>query len=98
MVRATTVVAGVPEMTGGRLLPPPLPPDVATVSEKGGNEVCSEPSLALMTMPDVVPTLPLAGVPESRPVEVLKVAHAGRLAMDQVRARPSGSLPDGVKL
>ena len=94
---ATTVVAGVPDITGARLPPPPDPP-AATVIEKDGSEVFREPSLALMTMPDVVPTLLLAGVPESLPVEVLKLAHAGRLAMDHVSARPSGSLPDGVKL
>jgi hypothetical protein len=30
-----------------------------------------------MTIPEVVPTSPLPGVPDSRPVLVLKLAHEG---------------------
>ncbi len=37
-----------------------------------------------MMMFEYVPTCVEAGVPDSRPVEVLKVAHAGRLKIEKV--------------
>src|SRR5688500_11539016 len=60
-----------------------------------GSEVRFVPSLALITMLEYVPTLVAVGVPVSAPVEVLKVAQAGRLLIDHVSARPSGSEPVG---
>src|SRR5690242_423276 len=49
-----------------------------------------------MTMPLVVPTSPIAGVPVSAPVLVLNDAHAGLFAMLNVNELPSGSLAVGV--
>jgi len=59
------------------------------------SEALAEPSLTLMTMPVVVPTSPAPGVPASKPVAVLNVAHAGRFAMLNVNVLPSGSLAVG---
>ncbi len=66
-----------------------------TVIENGASEVLSEPSLAVMMMFDVVPAAVLDGVPESRPEALLKPAHDGLLAMDQISVWPSGSDPVG---
>ncbi len=45
-----------------------------------------------------VPAVPAPGVPESVPVAVLKLAHAGLLLMLKVNGSPFGSLAVGVKL
>jgi hypothetical protein len=50
-----------------------------------------------MTMLEKVPTLAVAGVPESLPVELLKFAHDGRFATEKVSALPLGELAVGVK-
>ena len=80
-------------MTGGRLLPV-----ASTVIEKGGSELLSLPSLTLMTMFDVVPSLEMPGAAVSRPVFVLNAAHAGRFLIEKVSLLPSGSLATGMKL
>ncbi len=77
-------MAGLPEMVGGRLAG-------FTTMPKAGSDALAEPSLTLMTMLRYGPIALAAGVPASRPVLVLKVAHAGRLAMLNVSALPSGS-------
>jgi hypothetical protein len=45
-----------------------------------------------------VPAKLVSGVPDSRPVEVLKVAQVGLLVIEKVRASPSGSEALGWKL
>jgi hypothetical protein len=50
-----------------------------------------------MTMPDVVPTFALVGVPLSRPVVVLNVAQAGLFRMLNVSVSPSLSVAVGWK-
>lgn len=52
--------------------------------------------LTLIVMPLVVPMSAAAGVPSSPPVELLKVAHPGRLAMLNVKVPPLTSLALGV--
>src|SRR5262245_51033947 len=69
-----------------------------TVRSNAARDAVALPSLTEMTMPDVVPASPAAGVPESLPVVVLNVAHAGVLLMLNVMVSPSASAADGVKL
>jgi hypothetical protein len=84
---ATAVVAGVPEMVGGG-----VDFDPVTVMENAGNEADAEPLLTLITMPEVVPTLVIAGVPLRLPVEASNVAHEGRLLTEKSMApAPEGS-------
>ncbi len=78
---ATTVVAGDPEIVGGRLAA--VPP--VTVIEKAGRDAEENPSLTLMTMLEVVAAV--VGLPLSRPLNALNVAHAGRLAIVNLRKR-----------
>ena len=47
---------------------------------------------------EYVPTLPAPGVPDSVPVLLLKLSHAGRFATLKVSLSPSGSEAAGVKL
>jgi hypothetical protein len=82
-------VDGVPEIVGGRLAA------ADTVIEKEASAALSEPSLTPITMPDVVPTCVLEGVPDSLPVEVLKVAQLGLLVIEKVSTCPSGSAAAG---
>lgn len=84
---ATTVVAGVPEMVGGGAAFDPV-----TVIENAGRAADAEPLLTLITMPEVVPTLVIAGVPLRVPVEAMNVAHEGRLLTEKTMApAPEGS-------
>ena len=53
------------------------------------------PSVTEMTIPEVVPTLAVAGVPLSWPVVALKAAHAGLLTIENVRLLP---VAVGIKL
>lgn len=68
-------------------------PDTVILNE--GSEVDETPSVATIMIDENVPAA--VGVPESKPLDVLKLAHAGLLRMDQVRALPSGSFPVGWK-
>src|SRR5262245_16167612 len=61
----------------------------------GASAVLTLPSLTLMVMPDVVPIFAVAGVPLSRPVVPLNVAHAGLFAMEYVSGSASASLAEG---
>src|SRR5687768_1496194 len=70
----------------------------ATVIANAGSVAPALPSLTLMTMLEYVPTLAAAGVPESWPVAVLKLAHAGRFAIENVNASPFASDALGRKL
>src|SRR5262245_30173685 len=83
-------VAGVPEIVGGRL------GAALTVMAKGGSETLLVPSLTLIAILLNAPTFAAAGVPVSRPVAVLNVAHVGRFAIANVSAPPSGSLAVGA--
>ena len=62
-----------------------------TVMENAGNEALDAPSATLTTMPAYVPTLAAVGVPESWPVLVSKVAHAGLPTIENVRVPPAAS-------
>jgi hypothetical protein len=62
------------------------------------NDVRLVPSLAVIVMFENVPTFDVLGVPASAPVVALNDAQLGRLVIDQVSARPSGSEPLGRKL
>ena len=53
----------------------------ATVMLNEGRVAVRLPSLPVMAMFANVPALVLPGVPDSRPVEALNVAHEGRLAI-----------------
>jgi hypothetical protein len=85
------LVVGVPEITGARL-------DVdapVTLIENAGRLADLLPSEALMTMPEVVPTCELAGVPLKRPVVLLKLAHEGLFVMEKTSESPFESLAVG---
>jgi hypothetical protein len=91
-VPTVTAVDGVPVIVGATLLVGPL-----TVMLKGGSDTDLLPSLTEITMLLYVPTLVAPGVPRSRPVAVLHVAHAGWLRIENVSVLPSGSLATGRK-
>lgn len=64
----------------------------ATAMENGARETLAVPSDTEIVMPlYLVPARLLAGLPESRPVELLNVAQVGRLAIEKVSVLPSGS-------
>src|SRR5512138_2501278 len=67
-----------------------------TAMEKARKDVVERPSLTRITMLEYVPACALVGVPDNRPVEVLNVAHEGRLEMLNVSRSPFGSLALGV--
>jgi hypothetical protein len=50
-----------------------------------------------MTMPEVVATCLLEGVPESAPVDVLKLAQVGLFTILNFSVSVSASVADGVK-
>jgi hypothetical protein len=86
---AVTLLAGVPVMVGAVL------GGALTVIANEGNDVVALPSLTRMTMPDVVPTFAVVGVPLKRPVVVLNEAHAGLLWMLNVSGSLFASLAAG---
>ena len=86
-VPAVTVVGGVPLITGGG-----GGVGAVTVIANGANAADAEPLLTLITMPEEVPTLAIAGVPLRLPVPVLNFAHEGRLTMEKTMVpAPEGS-------
>ena len=89
---AVTEVAGAPLIVGARLAVRD------TVIENAGSETVVAPSLTLIAMFEYVPTFAAVGVPLRRPVDVLKVAHAGRLTMLKRSGSPFASLAVGWKL
>ena len=76
---------------------PLLLPAALTAMLNDGSEVRFVPSLALIAMPEYVPTCEAVGVPVRAPEEVLNVAQLGRFVIDHVSVRPSGSEPVGRK-
>jgi hypothetical protein len=68
-----------------------------TVMENAGSEALAVPSATLITMPVYVPALAADGVPESWPVLVLNVAHAGWPTIENVRVPPAASVALGWK-
>jgi hypothetical protein len=68
-----------------------------TVMANAGKLADSDPSLTEMTMPEYVLTSLRSGVPERRPVVVLKLAQDGLFAIVQARMPESGSVAVGVK-
>ncbi len=83
----TAVVPGTPEITGGVLL--------LTVIENAARRVVAMPSVTLMPMSLNVPTLPLPGVPASRPVAASNVAQTGLLRTVKRSVLPSASAAVG---
>src|SRR5262245_27850306 len=69
-----------------------------TVSAKAGRAAVLLPSDTLMTMFEVVPMWWSHGVPESLPVEVLKLAQPGLLLMAKVSLSLFASLAVGWKV
>lgn len=69
-----------------------------TAMLKAGSDAEVLPSLTRITIFEYEPACALLGVPESRPVEVLNVAHDGLFEMLNVSASPFASLAVGVKL
>ncbi len=58
--------------------PVAVPPEAAvTVIVKALSDALDFPSLTLITMPELAPTLAASGVPERAPVEALKLAQPG---------------------
>jgi hypothetical protein len=87
---ATTLVAGVPEISGGEFV---------TVIENGASGVDTYPSLTLMTRFEYVPVCAVAGVPCNWPVLLLNVAHGGVVLMLKLNVVPGfGSLAVGVNV
>jgi hypothetical protein len=81
------LVGGVPEIVG---------PEDVTVIEKAGSAAEADPSLTLITMPDVVPTFAAVGVPLRSPELVLKLAQDGSALMENTRGpAPAGSVALG---
>jgi hypothetical protein len=66
--------------------------------EKAFSAVVALPSLTLIWMFEYVPAFEAEGVPESCPVEVLKLAHEGRFAIENVSVSPFASDAVGRKL
>jgi hypothetical protein len=83
-----TAVTGLPEIVRG----------ATTVIENAASATVDCPSLTRIWTLANVPTLADVGVPVSCPVRVLKLAQSGMLAIEKVRASPSGSEAVGVKL
>lgn len=78
------LVEGVPEMTGARF----VVVAALTVIENAAKLADRLPSDAVMTMPEVVPTCELLGVPLKRPVVLLKLAHVGLFVMENASVSP----------
>ena len=79
-----TLVGGVPEITGARF----VVVAAVTRSENAAKLADFLPSDAVMTMPGVVPTCELLGVPLKRPVVLLKLAHVGLFVIVKASVSP----------
>ena len=76
-------------MSGARL-------PVVTVIENGASDVLAVPSVTeIWILLKVRPAKLLLGVPDKRPVEMLKLAQVGLLAIEYASELPSGSLAAG---
>ena len=67
----------------------------ATVIEKALSEALAWPSETEILMPEYVATSEALGVPVTRPVDALNVAHAGRPVTENVSVSLFGSLAEG---
>lgn len=76
-------------MVGGELTVP------VTAIANGARAAVEGPSVTLITIWEKVPAL--VGVPDNRPVLVLKDAHAGWPEIENVNVRPDGPVALGVK-
>jgi hypothetical protein len=63
----------------------------------GASETLDVPSLTLIVIPPKVPTSAAAGLPESAPDVVLKIAQAGLLAIEKVNLAPAAAVTVGSK-
>ena len=85
------LVVGVPEICGGEFAMATI-----TVMEKAARLSEDSPSETLITMFELVPASASPGVPDRRPVDESKLAHVGRLEMENVSVSLSGSDAVGV--
>jgi len=72
-----------------------LPPAELTVMLKAGNEREFVPSLTLRMMLGYTPVCILFGVPESRPLAMLRLAQAGLFCTEKASVAPLAPLADG---
>ena len=92
-----TEPAGVPVITGGRLVDADVGSAAAvTVMSNIPRKTTSMPSLTESTMSAFVPTLPARGVPEIRPVSGLKFAQDGRFTIENLSTSRSTSVAFGT--
>ncbi len=90
------MVGGTPEIEGGGSdVDVAVLVAVSTCIVNAGRDALFQPSLTAITILAYVPALPAEGVPESRPVLLLKVAHEGWLVIPNVNVRPDVSVADG---
>ena len=61
-----------------------------TVIAKAGSDADPDPSLTLITMPEVAPTLASVGVPLRLPVPLLNAAHEGLPVIENFSVPPLG--------
>jgi len=92
-----TAVGGVPEMTGA-VFTGAATGAAVTVTLNAGRELRRAPSETLMPMLEYVPACAAEGVPDSVPVLLLKVAHAGLFEIENVSVSRCASVAVGVKL
>ena len=90
-VPCVAVVAGAPEIVGGR-----LPVGARTVIANAGSDAVAVPSLTEITMLPKSPSCPSGGVPLKPPVVVSNAAQLGRPVIANVSTLPSGSLAVGT--
>ncbi len=74
-----------------------VPPAEATVMVNAASWPFRYPSFAVITMFEYFPTLLVDGVPDNRPVEVLKLAQDGVFEIVNTILRPLGSTAVGWK-
>jgi hypothetical protein len=86
------VVGGV--VVGGGVV---VEPEDCTTMMNAGNTPFEYPSYAVITMFEYVPTLLAVGVPDNRPVVVLKLAQDGLSVMTKSIRRPFGSTAESWK-
>ncbi len=91
-VPTVAAVAGVPEIVGARF------GAALTTIVKAFSAVVVRPSLTLMIRLEYVPMSATAGVPDKRPLAVLKVAQRGWLLMRKTSVSPSASLALGTNV
>ena len=90
---SATVVAGLPVITGASFSLVTVRLNAAKLS------VTLLPSVTVITMPLVTPTSSLVGVPDNKPVAVLKFAQLGLLVILKISLSPtSASDTVGMKL